>query len=139
MSEKVLWKYALCCLNNENCCSNNDTKQVLKAMLGNYFRFLIFKGKRFIIIIFFLFSKWKTRLVSWKEKHIFQKQNSRNLFGSCFWKSWILFCLVNFFFLNYIYSNSKHICSKVFKILTPRRIIKSNVLYITFKPETLII
>ena len=47
---------------------------------------------------FFLFSKWKTRLVSCFEKHIFQKQNSGNLFGSCFWKSWILFSLVNFFF-----------------------------------------
>ena len=76
-------------------------------MFGNHFRFLVFKGNRKKIknkknnktkqnkfFFFFLFSKWKTRLVSWKEKHIFQKQNSGNLFGSCFWKGWILFSLV---------------------------------------------
>ena len=26
MGEKVLWKYVLCCLNNENCYLNNTTK-----------------------------------------------------------------------------------------------------------------
>ena len=29
VGEKVLKKYALCCLNNENCCLNNYTKQAL--------------------------------------------------------------------------------------------------------------
>ena len=135
MGEKILWNYVLCCLNNENYCSNIDTKQVPKAMFGNCFRFLFsfscFQGKKKKKINFCQFSKWKTRLVSWKEKHIFQKQNLGNLFDSCFW---LLFFLKIIFILI-----QKHICSKVFKILTPRGIIKSNVFYITFKPETLII
>ena len=32
-----MWKYVLCCLNNENCCLNNTTKQILK-FLNNYLR-----------------------------------------------------------------------------------------------------
>ena len=91
----------------------NATHQSLRTCLVTvfifYFRFLVFKGKRKKKNKFFLFSKWKTCLVSCFEKHIFLKQNSGNLFGSCFWKSWILFSLVNFFlkiifiqFLSYI-------------------------------------
>ena len=72
-----------------------------KKQICNCFRFLFsfscFQGKK-KKINFFLFSKWKTRSISCFEKHIFQKQNSRNLFGSCFWKGEILFSLVNFFF-----------------------------------------
>ena len=33
VDEKVLWKYVLCCLNNENCCLNLTTKQALKFSL----------------------------------------------------------------------------------------------------------
>ena len=73
-----------------------NLKPCLVTLFVFYFCFLVFKGKR-KKQKFFLFSKWKTCLVSWKENHIFQKQHSKNLYGSCFWKSWILFCLVNFF------------------------------------------
>ena len=69
----------------------NSLRACLITVFVFYFCFLAFKGKR----IFFFFSKWKTHLVNCFEKHIFQKQNSGNLFGSCFWKSWILFSLVN--------------------------------------------
>ena len=73
----------------------------LLIMFGNYFCFLF---------SFSCFQKKKKKTIFFcfqNEKHIFQKQNSRNLFGSCFWKSWILFSLVNIFFKNYIYCNSK--------------------------------
>ena len=33
MSEKVLWKYMLYCLNNENCCLNNTNKQYINYYL----------------------------------------------------------------------------------------------------------
>ena len=32
VDEKVFQKYVYCCLNNENCCLNNSTKQILIAL-----------------------------------------------------------------------------------------------------------
>ena len=45
VGEKVLWIYVLCCLNNENYCSNNVTKQTLRAHLITNFKHqcLVFK------------------------------------------------------------------------------------------------
>jgi len=34
VGEKVLWKYVLCYLNNENCCLNNTIKQALTLSLS---------------------------------------------------------------------------------------------------------
>ena len=104
-------------------------------MFGNYFRFLVFKEKRK--------KKFQNEkhvwLVEKKKKKFFQKQNLGNLFGICFWKSWILFCLANLkhFFLFILIQ--KYVCFKVFKINILWGIIKSNALYITFMLETLII
>ena len=85
-------------------------------MFNNCFRFSIF---------IFLFSKEKEKkkLCFQNEKHVWLVVFKGNLFDSCFWKSWILFSLVNFFKKIIFILIQKHVCSKVFKILTPKETI----------------
>ena len=106
-----------------------------------YFRFLVFKGKRKKQFFCFCFCFQN-------EKHIWLVVLKNTFFKNKIQENfWYLFLKkLNFFFLWLIFFKKiifiliqKHVCSKVFKILTPKKNYKSIVLYITFKPKTLII